>query len=102
MLSTFRLLVRESMSAFLDPFGQQSNLRLRESGLLIRHPGDRFVRAFDRLEQQAFGAVTSFQRWPILAPFDRQGHGIEPQVAFLLLASVTLIAMLRQQRLHLT
>ena len=95
------LFVRRGLSAFIDPFLDQSDLCFSQWRLFVGHLGDALMGALQRLYQQAFFPFAGLERGPILATLQHLGSGIHPQFALLLRSAVAPVAMLGEYRFNL-
>ena len=94
-------LVRGRFPAFINPAGEQGNLRFGQRRLLVRHPRKVVARALDSLNDETLRAVAGPEAGAGFAAFQQEDRRVEPQPALLLGRTVTPVTVLGEDRLDL-
>jgi len=95
-----RLFIHRPRGPLGDPAFDEIDLLGGQRFAIGRHPRDLFAGAHQRLEQQALATLAGDDRVADVAPFECRVATIEPQAGLLFARSVTLVAMLGEQRLN--
>jgi len=83
----------------INPRAQETNLFGGQRVALLRHPGQIRFQSGDCVDEQALGAFSCNKRRTRFAALECGRLLVEPQVVFLLLRAMTLVAVVGEDRL---